>query len=228
MAASGTTVRRHIHVASGHEAQMEESSVTERLFLKLRSAGNRHRLVLSFVAALTASVVATGVAQAAPQPLPSDEGQGGMSAVQLTPDQAQALLRAKQQEQHMTPQRARQVIESAGAVTTLDEGYDSATGDCSSLFLYGQDDGLYHFRQNIFPGYGEPWVGDVNISTDGIGSFVHEYALTPADGDQQRFNATIGFMGMDPDGHTMDGWMLTTEYYYCSTDLSRELYAKWQ
>jgi hypothetical protein len=145
-----------------------------------------------------------------------------MEGIAISPEQIEALKKARADASYLSAEQAREVIKATGGALPLSSpqssGTDSSTGDCSYIDLWGDSDGNYRFNQAVFPEVGQPAVGDVTISTDGwvAAEAYHDLAFA---GDYQHFEGALPWTGIDPEATNMDGWMVTTGGNFCTGEL---------
>jgi hypothetical protein len=145
-----------------------------------------------------------------------------MTGIALTTEQAEALEEAYAGIPHLSTEQALDVIEATAdtlpSYSPQSSGEDSATNNCSTIYLWGDSDGNYLFTQAVFTSVGEPQFGEIAISTDGWFTTTSTHDLTFAE-PYHSFEGTLAWTGVDAEATLMDGWMVTTGLYFCTGEL---------
>lgn len=146
-----------------------------------------------------------------------------MTGIALTKEQAEALEEAYANTPHLSKEQALDVIEATADTlppySPQSSGSDSATNNCSTMYLWGDSDGNYLFTQSVFASVGgEPGLGEIEITTDGWFATTSRHNLVGA-GSSHSFEGTLAWTGVDAEATLMDGWMLTTGFWFCTGEL---------
>ncbi|WP_347608264.1 hypothetical protein [Acrocarpospora sp. B8E8] len=145
-----------------------------------------------------------------------------LQGVRLTPAQAEALRRAAAAHPGLTREQAAKIAPTIGLSRTNAEGRGESRGPCGVARLWGDSYGHYRFglefRTEVV---GTAAVGGVGVSTNSPipnSAGRHSYGVSGSyvgndrPGNEWR---TLSSIGWGATATTLDGWALTTGWWFC-------------
>lgn len=135
--------------------------------------------------------------------------------VQLSDTQAKKLKTAWKADRSLSADDVRGLLDvgADGGVSTRDSGSGTSLGDCSEVTLWGDDDGNFTVKNEVFwRSKGEFLFGHFTTTTNGIFATSDDYYPS---GKSQVYDGQLFSAGTFGTQTEWDGWAYTSQDYLC-------------